>query len=185
MPQPSLRLVFTPEDAAELAARAAVHPAVHIADPEAPLVGYIDRGHYTNPPAPRRQYRRARTRAGRTIQRVWRALTHWAPWTIAAGLILGAAIYGATPARADGILTDAEYAYVLTWGPTAVCPVLDQFPTANGVFGVVRGITEDGFSPDNAVDIVNESVYDFCPRHWQMLVAIGQAARAATQGQVA
>ena len=122
------------------------------------------------------QYRRLRTRLGRL-------LGHWAIWRVIVGLILGYALYGASDARADGQIDRAEADYVLTYG-YAVCAVIDEFPNVNGVMGVARGIMADGFTADSAVDVINESVYEDCPRHWPLLQAIGRAARAAN-GQTA
>ena len=46
--------------------------------------------------------------------------------------------------------------------------------------GVTAGIVKDGFSEDDAVDIINASVDTYCPRNWPLLQAIGRAARAET-----
>jgi hypothetical protein len=48
----------------------------------------------------------------------------------------------------------------------------------SGVMGVANAITKDGFTADSAVDIINASVEDACPRNWPLLVAIGNAARS-------
>jgi hypothetical protein len=93
------------------------------------------------------------------------------------GSVLTAGVLVAAPAKADGVLSNAEAAYVIAFGAAAVCPVISQFPTEAGVFGVLMGIMDDGFSADSAVDIVNESVADFCPRHWPLLTAIGNKYR--------
>lgn len=95
---------------------------------------------------------------------------------ITAGMFLGAGT-----ARAD--LSDAEFAYVVTWGPLAICPVLDEYPTKAGVFGVVEGIHDDGFSYPDSVEIINAAVEAFCDRHWNLLVRIGNEARST--GRVA
>jgi hypothetical protein len=44
--------------------------------------------------------------------------------------------------------------------------------------GVGEAIVDRGFSVDSAVDIVNASVWLYCPRNWPLLSAIGEAARA-------
>ena len=119
------------------------------------------------------QHRRPRTRLGRLLNQWWL-------WPVLVGLILGYAVYGASDARADGVLSDVEYAYSTVWGPTAICPVIDEYPTEAGVLGVAKGIVADGFTADSAVDIINEAVYDWCPRHWPLLQAIGRAARGKT-----
>lgn len=106
----------------------------------------------------------------------------WAPALIAASII-GPGV-NAPEARADGILTSVEAAYVEAAGPTAICPVLDMYPTTSGVLGVVDGIGADGFTLDNAVDIINAAVWEYCPRHWPLLVSIGQAAAAGSNPTV-
>lgn len=83
----------------------------------------------------------------------------------------------AADAHADGVIDAAEASYIERWGPTAICPVIDQFPSGAGVMGVAQGIVNDGFSPDNAVDIINEAVWQYCPRHWSLLETIGAQAR--------
>ena len=122
-----------------------------------------------------RQYQRPRTRIGRL-------LGHWAIWPAIVGFILGFAVYYSVPAHADG-LDRFEADYVASYG-TAVCEVLDEYPNANGVIGIGRGIISDGFNEQQAADIINAAVYLDCPRHFPLLQAIGNAARAA-QGQVA
>lgn len=120
------------------------------------------------------QHRRPRTRIGRIIN-------HWAIWPTIAGLLIGGALYGASDARADGKLDGIETDYAITYGPVAICPVIDKYPTPAGVFGVLRGIQGDGFAPDSAVDIVNASVYEYCPRHFPLLQAMGRAAGSAQE----
>lgn len=84
---------------------------------------------------------------------------------------------GTGTARADGVLTDAEAAYVITYGPTAICPVIAKYPSVGGVMGVAQGIIDEGWAPGDAVDIINSSVAEYCPRFWPLLTAIGNAAR--------
>lgn len=119
-----------------------------------------------------RQYQRPRTRVGRI-------LSTWWLWTSLVGFILGFAIYYSVPAHADGNIDRAEADYINSYG-YAVCAVIDEYPNVNGVLGVARGIMSDGFTMDSAVDIINESVYDDCPRHFPLLQAIGRAARGET-----
>lgn len=102
----------------------------------------------------------------------------------ALGIITGAfltagIVFAAGPAKADGVLDSSEADYVLMYGDGAVCPVIDKYG-AKGVVGVMKGVMNDGFTPDSAVDIINESVQEFCPRNWPLLVAIGNAARGTT-----
>ena len=100
----------------------------------------------------------------------------FAPALIAAGVITAGTV--APDAKADGVLSAVEVAYVNAYGPIAVCPTLDNHPSTSGVLGIAEAITDDGFGADDAIDIINASVYEYCPRHWPLLVAIGQAARA-------
>lgn len=92
--------------------------------------------------------------------------------------MLGAAVYFASPARADGMLSTDEQVYVEMYGG-AVCSTLDEYPSYGGVLGIAEAITEDGFALDDAVDIVNSSVSTYCDEHWPLLQAIGRAARAS------
>jgi hypothetical protein len=92
---------------------------------------------------------------------------------------------GIGEAHADGVISDTEYAYINTYGAGAVCPTIDEFPTEAGVMGVMAGIAEDGFTGDSAVDIINESVSSYCPRHWPLLQAIGAKARGETGSYIA
>ena len=100
----------------------------------------------------------------------------WAPALIAAGVITAGTV--APTAKADGVLSAGEVAYVAAYGAGAVCPTLDSHPSTSGVLGIAEAITDDGFAADDAVDIINASVWEFCPWHWPLLVGIGQAARA-------
>ncbi len=98
---------------------------------------------------------------------------------MATSAFFGAALYFASPARADGMLSTDEQVYVEMYGG-AVCSTLDEYPSYGGVLGIAEVITDDGFAPDDAVDIVNESVLNYCDQHWPLLQAIGRAARAGT-----
>ena len=93
---------------------------------------------------------------------------------------LGAALYFSSPARADGTISAGEADYIELYGQGVVCPVIDRYHSIPGVMGVVSAIVDDGFSEDNAVDIINASVDTYCPRNWPLLQAIGRAARAET-----
>lgn len=103
--------------------------------------------------------------------------------SMAAGAVLAGT--GIGYARADGVVSDAEFAYINTYGAGAVCATIDEFPTQAGVFGVGQGIIDDGFTADSAVDIINASVAAFCPQHWPLLQAIGAQARGETSRFVA
>jgi len=90
---------------------------------------------------------------------------------------LGAAVYFSVPARADGVLSDTEQVYVELYGQGAICQTIDEYHSASGVLGVSQAIAEDGFASDDAIDIINASVYTYCPRNWPLIVAIGKVAR--------
>jgi hypothetical protein len=94
------------------------------------------------------------------------------------------ALFFATPANADGILTSAESAIVAEY-PQATCGTMDDLFDGNVdddtayLAGILAGMSEHyGITADNAMDVVNEQVFEYCPRHWDNLVAIGQNARA-------
>ena len=101
------------------------------------------------------------------------------------GAVLAAGAVGASVARADGYLSDTEYAYVNLYGRSAVCPVIGMYPSEAGVIGVLAGVIDDGFTPDNAADIVNASVSTYCPQFWGLLTEIGDRARARTDQRTA
>lgn len=92
--------------------------------------------------------------------------------------LIGAAVYFASPARADGVLDATEADYATTYGSAVICPIID-YHGADGVLGALREIVADGFAMDGAVDVVNASVWAYCPRNWPLLVAIGNSARRA------
>ena len=95
---------------------------------------------------------------------------------ITGGFLTAGVVFAAGPAKADGTLDSSETDYVLTY-EGVICSVVDKYHSPGGVMGVVQAITNDGFSADSAIDIVNASVQDACPRNWPLLVAIGKAAR--------
>ena len=83
---------------------------------------------------------------------------------------------GTGVARADGVLSNTEKAYVIAYHD-AICSTIDSYPSYDGVMGIASVIIEDGFSGDGAADIVNAAVEGYCSRHWTLLVNIGKAAR--------
>ena len=84
----------------------------------------------------------------------------------------------ATTAKADGRLSDDELVYVELFGGTAVCPVITEYYGLSGVMGVHEAIMDAGFSADDAIDIINASVHEYCPDNWPLLVAIGKRFRS-------
>jgi hypothetical protein len=74
----------------------------------------------------------------------------------------------ATPAKAD---TDpVVVAYSAHYGG-AVCSVLDEFPSENGILGIGKSIIEDGLTGYQAGQVLYLSVSDVCPRHMELLRA--------------
>lgn len=100
-------------------------------------------------------------------------------------ILAGTGVGWATDARADGVISDTEAAYINMYGAGAVCTTISEYPSEPGVYGVLAAIMEDGFTPDSAADIVNASVATYCPRHWSLLQAVGAKARGETGGYVA
>lgn len=98
---------------------------------------------------------------------------------MATSAMLGAALYFASPARADGTLDAEEDAFVQLYGEGAICSTLDDYPSVGGVIGIAQAIVEKGYEPDSAVDIINASVWLYCDQYWPLLEAVGKAARAS------
>lgn len=97
---------------------------------------------------------------------------------ITGGFLTAGIVFAASPAKADGYISDDEAVFIELNG-TVVCEVIDQYHSVAGVMGVAEAITEQGFTASDAVDIINGSVQEHCPRNWSLLVAIGKAARAS------
>lgn len=105
-------------------------------------------------------------------------------WSLAVlTVLIGAGVGLSARAHADGYITDTEAAYILAYGPTAICPVITEFPSKAGVYGVANGIMADGFAADDAVDIINASVARYCDEYWPLLVQIGAEARGDTRAR--
>lgn len=104
MQEQILRPVFTPDDARQLAQRAAEHTPER--GEEVEPIAYISCGAF-RPTSSRTQYRRPRTRLGRALARFWRS---GILWLILAGAIIGAALYYSVPAHAEPVCPgDAGY----------------------------------------------------------------------------
>lgn len=83
-------------------------------------------------------------------------------------LVLG--MYGsAAVARAD-----------LGWDMIRVCTVLDDYPTISGVLGVLRGLTDEGYTAREAGWIVGRAVRDVCPEHMNLALRFAQAGASTT-----
>jgi hypothetical protein len=71
-------------------------------------------------------------------------------------------LLAAPTAKAD---SDSEaYAYAAHYAG-AVCAVLDDYPTVNGMLGIMAAITEDGLSNYQAGQVVGISIAEVCPRY--------------------
>lgn len=101
-------------------------------------------------------------------------------WLFTAAVLIGACV--GVSARADGVISDTEQAYILAYGESAICPVINAFPSEAGVMGVLEGIHDDGFAYDAGVDIINASVAQYCPTYWSLLERIGAKARNEIAG---
>jgi hypothetical protein len=84
-------------------------------------------------------------------------------------------------ARAD-TLTPTESAYVQAYGGD-VCAALDKFHTISGVVSVVKGVVNSGFTPDQAVTVVNVAVATYCPANWALPQQTGAYFRDQQKGQ--
>ena len=69
-------------------------------------------------------------------------------------------------AKAD---SDSEaYAYAAHYAG-AVCATLDDYPTVNGMLGIMQAIAEDGLSDFQAGQVVGLSITETCPRYSYLL----------------
>ena len=100
---------------------------------------------------------------------------------MATTMFLGASCYYASPSRADDQgLSDAEAHWIASYGPAVVCATLDTEPTEDGVGGVAQHLTHnDGFTAQDATDIIAVSVLVFCPEHWPLVRVTGYNGTAA------
>lgn len=73
-------------------------------------------------------------------------------WVAASGAILGGAVWFSVPAHADLI-------------DRAICAVLDDYPTPGGVYGVILGLQQQGYSAYDAGAKVGVAIRDTCPEH--------------------
>lgn len=73
-------------------------------------------------------------------------------WVAVSGAILGAALWGSAPAKADSV-------------DRLICAVLDEYPTADGVYGVGLGLIYRGYTPYDAGRQIRHAVDTTCPEH--------------------
>jgi hypothetical protein len=79
-------------------------------------------------------------------------------------------------AKAD--VDNVVVAYSAHYGG-AVCSVLDEFPSENGILGIGKSIIEDGLTGYQAGQVIYLSVSDICPRHMGLLRAFAYPAVTA------
>lgn len=89
-------------------------------------------------------------------------------------------LWGAAYARADGTASLLEQKYAQEYAGT-ICAYLDD-PANRDDLSIVAIVpflmNKTGFKADSAIDILNYSVQEYCPRNWQLLVDLGNRARA-------
>lgn len=96
---------------------------------------------------------------------------------VVAGAFLTAGIVAAAPAKADP--DGASVAYAAAYGP-AVCNVLDEYPSFDGIVGIGQAIMDDGLSARQAGQVVALSVAEFCPRHARLILAFADTVNGQT-----
>lgn len=89
----------------------------------------------------------------------------WILWPLIAGLIVGGA--SLPKASADPVSTRVA-TEAITMAP-AVCATLDDHPTTDGVAGVAMAIHDEGFTMEEAGQIIALSVLSKCPQHKPLL----------------
>jgi hypothetical protein len=106
----------------------------------------------------------------------------------ARGILLGALIVVfmvagvllASPSKADGNLSSQEQAFGNEVA-SSLCGYLDEGgvnrETMYNAVKIIYENTPSYVDVTDAVDIINYSVYNFCPVHWNALVAFGEGAR--------
>ena len=80
-------------------------------------------------------------------------------------LVIVGAIESMAVARADGM-------------QIAVCMTLDDYPTISGVTGVLKGLIEEGYSPEDAGFVIGRAVRDVCPEHMDLVMRYANALDA-------
>lgn len=81
---------------------------------------------------------------------------------------LGTVVFAAS-AKATPNVSDDVIDYAVRYGAGAVCPVLSEHHTVNGVMGVLLAIRDDGFSDYETGQIVGLSVAEYCPENQPLL----------------
>ena len=95
---------------------------------------------------------------------------------------VAAALIGAAPASADGTLTASERQFA-DQTEAATCRYLDQVGvTQDSMTELVTDVYAYGpvTNGGDAADIINYTVYTYCPSHWSALVAFGEGFRSSS-----
>lgn len=97
--------------------------------------------------------------------------------SILVGALIGGGLMwlGIARANADTLTTMEQADGDRYW--SVYCNVLDQYPSEAGAMADASSIMDDGFTPESAARVLNYTVYNYCPRHWQLLVNIGNKYR--------
>jgi hypothetical protein len=95
-------------------------------------------------------------------------------------LLMIAGVLLASPSKADGVLTPQEEAFGDEVA-SSLCGYLDRGgvnrETLYNAGKIIYENTPSYMGITDAVDIINYSVYTYCPSHWAALVAFGEGAR--------
>jgi len=82
---------------------------------------------------------------------------------MATSVFLGAAVYFASPAKADVTASDVnQYRY-------AVCSVLDDSPSIASIIGMGLALGDEGYSGYDAGQIIGYAVLADCPEYGPLL----------------
>lgn len=81
---------------------------------------------------------------------------------------LGCIVMLASAPHAKADVDPEAYAYAAHYA-SAVCATLDDYPTVNGMLGIMSAITDDGLSDYQAGQVVGLSVTEACPRYIYLL----------------
>ena len=96
-------------------------------------------------------------------------------------LLMVAGVLLAAPSKADGYLSPMEE-QVGDVVAGSVCSYIDNVgvtaATLSKAMEIIYINTPSYMDMSDAVDIINYSVYNYCPEHWDKLVAFGEGVRA-------
>lgn len=96
-------------------------------------------------------------------------------------LLMVAGVLLAAPSKADGYLSPQEERFGDEVAGS-VCNFIDNVGvtayTLSEAMKIIYINTPSYMDMSDAVDIINYSVYNYCPEHWDKLVAFGEGVRA-------